>query len=101
MICRLWHGWTTADDAGESCLREELYPRLEHELSDRGYRGHQVFRRARGNEVEFVTMTWFESVKSVRGFARDDYETPVTTCTAAKLLAHCDPRAGQFDSGRE
>jgi hypothetical protein len=25
MICRLWGGWTTADDADESCLREELY----------------------------------------------------------------------------
>jgi len=99
MICRLWHGWTTDDDADayESYLREELYPRLERELSDRGYRGHHVLRRARGDEVEFVTMTWFDSLESVRGFAGDDYETPVITGTAAKLLAHYDPQAGHFE----
>jgi len=100
MICRVWHGWTTAGDADayESYLREELYPRLERELSDRGYRGHHVLRRAaRGGEVEFVTMTWFDSLESVRGFAGDDYETPMITATAAKLLAHYDPQAGHFD----
>jgi heme-degrading monooxygenase HmoA len=98
VICRLWHGWTTPADADayESYLRDELYPRLERELGDRGYRGHHVLRRDAGGEVEFVTLTWFDSLESVRGFAGDDYETPVITQTAARLLAHYDARAAQF-----
>ena len=99
VICRLWHGWTRVEDAHdyEAYLREDLYPRLERELADRGYRGHHVLRREVGNEVEFVTMTWFDSLESVRGFAGDDYETPVITSTAARLLDHYDSKAAHLD----
>jgi hypothetical protein len=99
MICRLWHGWTKVTDADdyESYLRDELYPRLDRELAEHGYRGHHVLRRELGDEVEFVTMTWFDSLASVRGFAGDDYETPVISDTAARLLDHYDPKAKHFD----
>ena len=56
-------------------------------LSARGYRSHRVLRRSRGDEVEFVTMTWFDSLDSVGGFAGDDYETPVSAS---------QPAAGRF-----
>jgi antibiotic biosynthesis monooxygenase (ABM) superfamily enzyme len=99
VICRLWHGWTSAKNAAayEAYLRDELYPRLERELADRGYRGHHVVRRDRAGEVEFVTMTWFDSLDSVRSFAGADYETPVITTTAARLLERYDPHAGHFE----
>ena len=99
MICRLWHGWTKATDADayESYLRDELYPRLTRELAEHGYRGHHVLRRELGDEVEFVTMTWFDSLASVRGFAGDDYETPVISDTAARLLDHYDPKPKHFE----
>ena len=42
-------------------------------------------------------MTWFDSLDSVRGFAGDDYETPVISDTAARLLDHYDPKAKHFD----
>ena len=34
MICRLWHGWTSTENAAsyEAYLGDELYPRLEREL---------------------------------------------------------------------
>ncbi len=99
MICRLWHGWTktTDADAYETYLRDELYPRLDRELAKHGYRGHHVLRRTVGDEVELVTMTWFDSLDTVRGFAGDDYETPVISETAARLLHHYDPKAAHFD----
>jgi len=99
MICRLWHGWTEPGnaDAYETYLRTELYPRLERELSDQGYRGHHVLRRTLDDEVEFVTLTWFDSLQSVRGFAGDDYETAVISDTAARLLDHYHPKAAHFD----
>jgi len=99
MICRLWRGWTRPEnaDAYETYLRTELYPRLERELSEHGYRGHLVLRRALDDEVEFVTLTWFDSLHSVRGFAGDNYETAVITDTAARLLDHYQPRAAHFE----
>jgi antibiotic biosynthesis monooxygenase (ABM) superfamily enzyme len=96
VICRLWHGWTaraSADDY-ERYLRDELYPRLEDAA---GYRGHHVLRRPDGDEVEFVTLTWFDSLDAVRAFAGDEYETPVITERAAALLARWDERAVHYD----
>ena len=99
MICRLWHGWTSTENAAsyEAYLGDELYPRLERELGDRGYRGHHVVRRERDGEVEFVTMTWFDSLESVCSFAGDDFETPVITGKAAELLERFDPHAAHFE----
>jgi len=99
MICRLWHGWTKPSnaDAYESYLRDELYPRLARELTERGYRGHHVLRRDVDGEVEFVTLTWFDSLESVRGFAGQDYETAVISETAARLLDHYQPTASHFE----
>jgi antibiotic biosynthesis monooxygenase (ABM) superfamily enzyme len=99
MICRLWRGWTTAGDADAyaAYLTEELYPRLARELVDRGYRGFHVIRRADGNEVAFVTMTWFDSIESVRAFAGPEYETAVITEKAAELLSRHEDRAVHYE----
>ena len=58
MICRMWRGWTENHnaDAYATYLKEELFPRLETELRNHGYRGFQLLRLARENEGEFVTM---------------------------------------------
>jgi hypothetical protein len=58
MICRMWHGWTLPEnaDAYDSYLKNELFPRVEQELTPRGYRGFHLLRLERGSEVEFVTM---------------------------------------------
>jgi heme-degrading monooxygenase HmoA len=99
MICRLWHGWTTREDAAayEAYLRDELYPHLDAELSQDGYRGHNVLRSEVGEEVEFVTLTWFDSLEAVQGFAGPHYERPVITETAAALLKRYDSKARHFD----
>jgi heme-degrading monooxygenase HmoA len=99
VICRLWHGWTLAADAEayETYLRQQLYPRLAQELGGKGYRGHHVLRRAVGEEVEFVTLTWFDTLDTVRGFAGEDYEAPVITETAARLLHRFEPKASHFE----
>jgi len=100
MICRLWHGWTAREDADgyERYLRDELYPRL---AGVAGYRGHPVLRRPAGDEVEFVTLTWFDSLDAVRAFAGDEYETPVLTDHARALLSRWDDRAAHFDLALE
>jgi hypothetical protein len=88
MICRMWHGWTTREkaDAYESYLKDELFPRVEKEFSPHGYRGYELLRRTQANEVEFVTMLWFESLEGVRSFAGPNYEMPVISDKARWLL---------------
>jgi hypothetical protein len=89
MICRLWKGWTTREnaDAYEDYLRNELFPRVAAELGARGYEGHHVLRLERDGETEFVTMVWFTSLDAVRSFAGDDYRVPVISPKARQLLS--------------
>lgn len=99
MICRVWRGWTSQENAAayNSYLTQELLPRVERELAARGYRGFQVLRLDRGSEVEFMTMLWFDSIESVKGFAGEDYETPVISERAKKLLAHYADRCEHYE----
>jgi hypothetical protein len=99
MVCRMWHGWTTSlqADAYNDYLRAELFPRLQLELGDRGYRGFHVLRLERGSEVEFVTLVWFDSLGAVKSFAGQDYEVPVISAKARTLLSHYDERVEHFE----
>lgn len=99
MICRMWRGWTPAAkaEAYDSYLKNELFPRVKQELGARGYRGFHLLRHDRGDEVEFVTMVWFESLEAVKGFAGANYETPVISEKAQKLLSHYADRCEHYD----
>ena len=46
----------------------------------------------------FVTLTRFESLNDVRGFAGDDYETPELEPPALQLLSHYDDSALHFET---
>jgi hypothetical protein len=98
MVCRVWRGWTKEAQAQsyDDYLQKDLFPRLSHELRSRGYCGYQLLRIPRGDEIEFMTMLWFESVESVRSFAGENYETPVISDKARSLLAHFADRADHY-----
>src|SRR5437764_8691705 len=94
MICRMWKGWTLPENAGayQRYLQGELFPQVERELTSMGYKGYHVLRSARGGEVEFVTLVWFESLAAVQGFAGADYEKPVISERARALLSRYSDR---------
>jgi heme-degrading monooxygenase HmoA len=96
MIARLWHGWTTRENAPayEALLRGEILPGI-HRVS--GYRGAHLFRLDREGEVEFVTLTLFESMDAVRAFAGEDFEVAVVPPEARKLLARFDQRSKHYE----
>lgn len=98
MICRLWHGWTTPEnaDAYEHLLREEVFRGIAARRIA-GYRGIELLRRASGAEVEFVTLMWFESLDDVRAFAGEAYEQAVVPAAARKLLARFDAASAHYD----
>ena len=99
MISRLWHGWTTRAnaDAYEKLLREEVLPGI-HRV--RGFKGAQVLRRdsKTQDEVEFIVITQFESIKDVQEFAGEDCEVAVIEPAARKLLARFDARAVHYET---
>ena len=97
MICRVWHGWTTSQnaDAYERLLKEEIFLGITARDVD-GYRGIQLLRRDHGAETEFVTMMWFTSAQAVVVFAGEDYTRAVVPPKAQALLSRYDERSQHF-----
>lgn len=98
MIGRIWHGWTTPAnaDAYESLLKIEIFVGIQ-ERKIPGYREIQLFRRDLVDEVEFVTIMWFDSIEAVRTFAGEDYEVAVVPQKARTLLARFDARSQHYE----
>jgi len=97
MISRVWHGWTTPEnaDAYESLLKSEIFQGIKNRRID-GYKGIHLLRRNHGDEVEFVTVMWFESIEAVRSFAGEDYEVAVVPKKARALLSRFDARSQHY-----
>ena len=98
MISRVWHGWTTPEnaDAYEALLKSEIFRGIQ-DRQIAGYRGIQLLRRSLENEVEFITIMWFDSIEAVRTFAGDDYEAAVVPPKARALLSRFDARSQHYE----
>jgi len=96
MIARTWHGWTTPENADlyEQLLKTKILPGI-HRVA--GYRDAYLLRRSAGKEVEFVTITFFESMEDVRAFAGQDYEKAVILEEAHRLLSRFDERSVHYE----
>ena len=99
MICRMWRGWTASAnaDAYEGYLKGELFPRLQAELTNQGYRGYHLLRLETGTETEFVTLVWFESLQSVQSFASTNYQIPVISEKARRWLVRYAERCEHYE----
>jgi heme-degrading monooxygenase HmoA len=98
MISRVWHGWTAPAnaDAYESLLKSEIFVGIKNRQIA-GYRGIQLFRRNVGDEIEFVTVMWFDTLEAVRVFAGQDYEVAVVPQNARALLSRFDQRSQHYE----
>jgi len=98
MISRIWHGYTTFENADiyETLLKGEVIVGIkEREIP--GFQEIQVFRRELENEVEFITVMWFDSFDAVRTFAGDDYEVAVVPEKAQAVLSRFDARSQHYE----
>ena len=98
MITRVWHGWTKPEnaDAYESLLKSEIFLGIQNRQIA-GYRGIHLFRRNLDDEVEFITIMWFESIEAIRTFAGEDYEVAVVPQNARALLSRFDTRSQHYE----
>lgn len=99
MITRIWHGWTTHQNARayENLLRSEIFQGI---VSRRiaGFRGIDLLRRTQAAEVEFVTIMWFDTIAAVQAFAGSDYEEAVVPPAARALLRRFDARSTHYET---
>lgn len=98
MISRIWHGWTSRENAGayERLLREEIFAGIASRLTE-GYRGIHLLRRENGEETEFVTIMWFDSMDAVKAFAGEDYEAEVVPARARQLLSRTSGLSAHYE----
>jgi heme-degrading monooxygenase HmoA len=94
MIIRIWHGWTTAQNADlyEELLKREIFVGI-NSRGIPGYRGIQLLKRDGPELVEFVTLMRFNSLDAVRSFAGEDFEAAVVPPKARALLEQFDERS--------
>jgi len=94
MIARIWHGYTTKMNADpyEKLLKHEIFEIIANKKIE-GYKGIQLLRRDVGDEFEFTTIMWFETIASVQQFMGEDYETAYVLPEAQKLLSRYDKKS--------
>ena len=76
MVGRMWRGWTRREDAeAYAAYIEETG--MDEYRSTPGNRGAWMLRRDEGDRTAFVTLSFWDSLEAIRGFAGDDIERAV------------------------
>ncbi len=98
MISRIWHGWTTPENAGkyEDLLRNEIFPSIENKKM-KGYRKISLLKIVSETEVEFITIMLFDNLDAVKEFVGDDYEKSYVPDKAQKVLLRHDERSQHYE----
>jgi len=98
MICRLWRGWTTLDNAGayERIVRNEVIPGIEARAIA-GFRHIDLMPRDLGDEIEFQTLMWFDNLDSVVAFVGQDYAVSHVPAAAQAVLKRFDRHAAHYE----
>lgn len=98
MIKRIWHGWTTHENAEkyETLLKEEILPGIAaKEMS--GYRDIQLLRRLHESEVEFITIMSFDSLEVIKQFVGEDVSVAHVPAKAKQVLSRWDERSQHYE----
>lgn len=96
MIGRIWRGWASRENA--KAYEEVFRTRVLPEVSGvEGCKGAYLLRTDVNEEVEFVVLTLFESIKAVQGFAGENYELAVVSPAAKEVLKRFEKRATHYE----
>ncbi len=98
MICRLWRGRTSPDnaDAYERIVRGEVISGIE-ERGIPGFRHIDLMRRDLGGEIEFQTLMWFDDLDAIKAFMGEDFSVSHVPLEARALLNSFDDRAAHYE----
>lgn len=97
MVCRLWRGWTTPENAQayEAIVRGEVIPEIEARRIP-GFLAIDLMRRPVEVGVEFATLMFFDDLQAIKAFVGDDYEVAHVPPRARAVLSRFDERSVHF-----
>ena len=97
-IKRIWHGWTTPENADtyRTLLHNEVFPEIERKNIP-GYISIELLQREFDNEVEFITIMTFQSLQNVMAFQGEDYTRCYVPEAAQKLLKRWDRFSSHYE----
>jgi len=98
MIARIWHGYTTFQNANayEQLLKTEVFPSIEKKKV-KGYKKISLLKRIMKDEVEFITLMLFDNIQSVKDFSGEDYEKAYVPDRARAVLSRFDNRSQHYE----
>jgi antibiotic biosynthesis monooxygenase (ABM) superfamily enzyme len=98
MICRLWRGWTTPEnaDAYQRIVRGEVIPGIEARKIP-GFSHIDLMKRDLGHEIEFQTLMWFDGLDAIKAFVGEDYSVSHVPPQAQAVLKRFDERATHYE----
>jgi len=100
MIARLWRGVASTSVNADAYRRHLLTKVLPSLTVIPGHRGARVLRRDDGGHVEFVVMTFWDSMDAVRRFAGEEPGRAVVEPEARAVLAEYDERVRHYEVER-
>ena len=97
-IKRIWHGWTTKENANkyQDILNKEVLPSIEAKKI-LGYKKIEVLRIELEDEVEFVTIMTFVSLQNVIDFQGENYKRCYVPDVAQKVLKRWDQESTHYE----
>lgn len=98
MIARIWRGWTAPQnaDAYEQIVRGEVIPGIEARRIP-GFTHIDLMRKEGADEVEFVTIMWFQSLDDISAFVGADAEIAHVPAPARAVLSRFDERVAHYE----
>lgn len=96
MVVRAWRGYAalTEAQAYPKHLLQSIRPKLE-QLA--GFRGLYLLRRREPEEIEFLVLTFWESMEAVRAFAGEQPELAVVEPEARAALVRFDRTVQHYE----
>jgi len=96
VIARTWRGWTRADDADAYVEYLQRTGIPEYRATE-GNIAAYILRRNVGERTEFVTLTLWDSLDAVHGFAGDDVERAVFYPEDDRFLVERETTVAHFE----
>ncbi len=98
MIARIWHGYTSTENAKayEQLLKNEVFLEIQGKEIP-GFQHIKLLRRNMDTEVEFITIMTFDDLASVREFAGEDYTRAYVPPAARDILKRFDSHSQHYE----
>jgi heme-degrading monooxygenase HmoA len=96
MIARIWRGWTRVADTDEY-VQYVLKTGIKEYRETSGNRGAFILHRRQGDRTEFLTLSFWDSLDSIRGFAGDQVERAVFYPEDDRFLVDRETTVSHFE----